>query len=181
MSIEKQILLMLGDSLVEWGDWAELLTGYRILNRGMAGETVEGLAGRIFAEIDQHDDCGSILIMSGTNNLLMGDTQFPALFATMLPRLRLLAPDTTIIVNALLPMPAARPEKITKINQTLAATCEQAQCVFMDAGPEFATFCRPIIHPCFHPDGVHLTSHGYQTWAKVISGYLHHSARPDEG
>ena len=40
-------VLMLGDSLIEWGDWESLLPEYKIINRGYAGETVGGLAGRL--------------------------------------------------------------------------------------------------------------------------------------
>ena len=31
-------LLMLGDSLVEWGDWQRFLPGVAVVNRGFAGE-----------------------------------------------------------------------------------------------------------------------------------------------
>jgi len=181
MSIKKHSLLMIGDSLVEWGDWEGLLPGYDIVNRGRAGETVEEMAGRIFAEIDSQKDCGYVLIMSGTNNILMGDTLFPMIFSTMLPRLQMLVPDTTIILNSLFPMPAAPCRDIMQVNEELAMICKQAHCIFMDAGPEFTALCRPITHPCFHPDGVHLTGHGYRTWARVIRQHLPGPSSSDEG
>lgn len=43
-------ILLLGDSLVEYGDWPELLGGYRTVNRGMAGETVGELSVRSHLE-----------------------------------------------------------------------------------------------------------------------------------
>jgi len=181
MSTRKQTLLMLGDSLIEWGDWPELLFEYNIINRGRAGETVEGLAGRVFPEIESHGDYTSILIMSGTNNLLMGDTLFPLIFSSMLARIQLLIPKTTLIVNGLLPMPAAPGKDITLVNEKLARICHQQQYGFIDPQTAFAIHCRPITHPCFHPDGVHLTTRGYTTWAKAISTFLKTGFDPDEG
>ena len=181
MSTRKQPLLMLGDSLIEWGDWPELLPGHNIINRGMAAETVEGLAGRIFLEIENHDTCDSLLIMSGTNNLLMGDTLFPAIFSSMLARIRLLSPKIEIIVNGLFPMPAASSKDIIQVNEELARICQREQCGFIDAQTTFAMHCRPVTHPCFHSDGVHLTGRGYRTWAKAINTFLQTVSDPDEG
>jgi len=174
MSIKKQkeILLMLGDSIVAWGDWSELLPDYTVINRGCAGETVEELAGRIFQELAHQEHCDLILIMSGTNNLLMGDVLFPAIFSTMLPRLRQLVPNAKLFLNGLLPMPAAPGQDIGRVNGELASICMQAHCQFIDADADFATHCRPITHPCFQPDGVHLTRRGYTVWAEVLARHL---------
>ena len=83
-----ETLLLLGDSLIEYGDWSSLLPAYRTINRGAAGETVGELAGRLGREVDLENDPEQIIILSGTNNMLMGDESFPAIFGTMLPRLR---------------------------------------------------------------------------------------------
>jgi len=181
MSIQKSTLLMLGDSLVEWGDWSERLPEFTVKNRGMAGETVEELAGRIFMELGENEGCDHILIMSGTNNILMGDTLFPAIFSTMLPRMQMLAPDAQISVNALFPMPAVPIQDIRQVNGELASICGQAHCSFLDVTAEVTTLCRPITHPCFHPDGVHLTNRGYTVWADVLNRHLRSTTRPDEG
>ena len=65
-------LLMLGDSLVEWGDWAKHLPGVAVINRGVAGEMTEELSDRLMDEIDACPDPDAVLIQSGTNNLLFG-------------------------------------------------------------------------------------------------------------
>ncbi|MCW5208909.1 hypothetical protein VU10_01625, partial [Desulfobulbus sp. US1] len=84
-------LLMLGDSLVEWGDWESLLPEMQIINRGIAGEHTEELSARLVNEIDAVLDAGTepdyILLMTGTNNLLMGSPYFPVILGSMLPRL----------------------------------------------------------------------------------------------
>ncbi|MCI5118308.1 MAG: hypothetical protein D3913_10180 [Candidatus Electrothrix sp. LOE1_4_5] len=71
-------LLMLGDSLVEWGDWEALLPEIEVINRGIAGEHTEELSTRLVNEIDRvlavRSEPEYILIMTGTNNLLMGES-----------------------------------------------------------------------------------------------------------
>ena len=44
-------LLMLGDSLVEWGDWQRFLPGVTVVNRGLAGEMTSELAARLHDEM----------------------------------------------------------------------------------------------------------------------------------
>ena len=87
-------LLMLGDSLVEWGDWERFLPGVAVINRGIAGEMTDELAVRLGEEIEDCPDPDAVLIESGTNNLLFGDLFFPFILQSMVPRLRLAYPQT---------------------------------------------------------------------------------------
>ena len=71
--VKKKKLLFLGDSLIEYYDWAERFADYDVHNLGIAGETVEGLAsrlGRILRELKAPD---IVFIMSGINNMAMED------------------------------------------------------------------------------------------------------------
>ncbi|MCI5121950.1 MAG: hypothetical protein D3908_12305, partial [Candidatus Electrothrix sp. AUS4] len=99
---------MLGDSLVEWGDWTSLLPDFQVINRGIAGEHTEELSARLVSEIDAVVDAGIepeyILIMTGTNNLLMGSSYFPVILGSMLPRLITLCPQSIITLNSIMPM-----------------------------------------------------------------------------
>jgi lysophospholipase L1-like esterase len=167
---EKKTLLMLGDSLVEWGDWETLLPDLRVINRGKAGELCEGLSARLFDELEQAPEPDFILLMSGANNLLSGSPQFTAMFQTMLPRLRLLCDTSTVFVCSILPMtmPGLTKESIAAVNQELRDAAERSGCRFLDMTAPFAEQCLAITRPCFLSDGVHLSTLGYQVWAKEI-------------
>ena len=167
-------ILLLGDSLIEYGDWSELLPGYRTVNRGLAGETAGELAGRLARELDLDRDPEQIIIYSGTNDLLLGDTSFPEVFVTMLPLLRHLCPDTGVTVLGLAPMtlPGLVSTAATRVNRALAAITWAAGCSFFDPGPEFALHCRPVGNPCFLLDGVHFSPHGYTVLARAICSHL---------
>jgi lysophospholipase L1-like esterase len=167
-------VLLLGDSLIEYGDWDRLLPGYRTCNRGRAGETAGELAGRLGMELDLEEDPAHILILSGTNDLLMGDDSFPAVFETMLPRLRQLCPGTALTVLGLAPMnlPGLAPDRICRANRALSFAAVKAGCSFLDPSPEFALYCRPMGNPCFLMDGVHFSPHGYAVLAGTIRAHL---------
>jgi len=164
-------LLMLGDSLAEWGDWPALLPELAVINRGRAGELTEELSARLFFELDQLPEPDCILLVSGTNNMLQGNIYFPAVFQTMLPRLAALCPQSLIAVNSLMPMrlPELAQESITAVNRELRQAAEAHGCRFLDMTGPFHEHCLPVTKPCFLNDGVHLSTLGYQVWAREIS------------
>jgi lysophospholipase L1-like esterase len=173
----KTSILLLGDSLIEYGDWSVLLPEYRTMNRGVAGETAGELAGRLGRELDSDRDPEHIVILSGTNDLLMGDGGFPAVFETMLPLLRQLCPESSVTVVGLAPMtvPGFAPARIVQANRALAEAALAAACGFLDPAPAFALHCRPMGNPCFLMDGVHFSPHGYRVLAGAIREHLQSS------
>ena len=171
---DKLKLLMLGDSLVEWGDWNELLPTITVINRGVAGEQTDGLSARLAAEVEAAPVVDHILIMAGTNDLLMGNSYFSAIFRSLLPRLSMLCPDVQITLNSLMPMSLSMlpVEAIVETNNELQAVAEQTDCLFLDMKEPFEEGCLPITRPGFLNDGVHLSTLGYQVWAKEIRRHL---------
>jgi lysophospholipase L1-like esterase len=166
-------LLMLGDSLVEWGDWEKHLPGVAVVNRGIAGEMTEELSARLMDEIEDCPDPDAVLVQSGTNNLLMGYMFFPAIFTTMIQRLRLFYPHTPLIICSLTPMPIVAVQDIEQINRELSQVAAAVDnCRFLDLVGPFHEQCLPITHPGFLADQVHLSTRGYQVWAGVISRCL---------
>jgi lysophospholipase L1-like esterase len=167
-------LLMLGDSLVEWGDWEKHLPGVIVVNRGIAGEMTEELSARLVDEIEDCPNPDAVLVQSGTNNLLFGYMFFPAIFTTMMQRLRLSYPHTPLIICSLTPMPIVAAQDIEQINRELEQVSAAVEnCFFLDLVAPFNEQCLPITHPGFLADQVHLSTRGYQVWAKTIRRCLH--------
>lgn len=167
-------ILLLGDSLIAWGDWESLLSSYTVINRGIAGEDVEGLSVRLTNEATAAEHPDYIHIMAGTNNLLAGNHFFSAIFRTMLPRMQHLWPQAIITMNAMLPMRIAglSSEIIDRVNLQLSATAKSNNTAFLNLDSAFSSRCLPITHPCFLEDGVHLSTRGYQVWADAICLHL---------
>ncbi|NLZ16364.1 MAG: hypothetical protein GX087_01325 [Desulfobulbaceae bacterium] len=168
----KQIL-MLGDSLVEWGDWEVLLPEITVTNRGRAGEFLFELSSRLNDELAASPRQDVILLQSGTNDMLSGDAGFPNIYATLLPRLRLMADDCPIILCSLAPMPIIPMPRIRAVNQKLQQLATGVEnCFFLDLVGPFTEQCLPITHPGFLNDQVHFSTRGYQVWANAIRGCL---------
>ncbi len=163
-------MLMLGDSLIEWGEWDTLLPGVSVRNQGRAGETVEELAARLGEELVRAGSPDAVLIMSGTNNLLLGDRLFPFVLESILQRVAAFFPDTMILLNSMFPVsPTWVPlDTVIDVNADLAEIAKRNQAGFLDMLPVFATSCDPGETPCLLPDGIHLTEHGYRVWAAAI-------------
>ena len=162
-------ILMLGDSLVEWGDWQSLLPEVSVINKGRAGEYLPELSYRLAGVLEEQPQRDAILLQSGTNDLLSGNYAFPAIYTSMLPRLRLLEEENPIILCSLAPMPIIPLPRLKAVNKELAdlaATVEN--CHFLDLVPPFTKKCLPITHPGFLNDQVHLSTRGYQVWAEEI-------------
>lgn len=174
----EKTLLMLGDSIVEWGDWETLLPELQVINRGRAGEHTEELSARLVREIDAVVDAGEkpryILLMTGTNNLLMGSPYFPVILSSMLPRLVDLCPRSSITLNSIMPMQVRglAQESIAAANNELRDAARQSGCHFLDMTGPFTEQCLPVTKPCFLNDGVHLSTRGYQVWAGAIKKHL---------
>ncbi len=170
-----QSLFMIGDSLIEYGNWSSLLPEFDINNRGWAGETVEGLSSRLSTEIESLSEIDFFFIMTGTNNLAMEDYYFPAIIQTFLPKISMVLPKTQIIVNSLFPMqiPWIETQTISQVNQDLQNVTQQSGAYFLDIVPSFHNYCGQKSNNCFSPDGVHLNDNGYEFWAKEISKHLH--------
>ena len=52
-------IVMLGDSLTEWGNWHELVPEFRVINRGIAGDTSSGVLDRLEEVIARRPVAGS--------------------------------------------------------------------------------------------------------------------------
>lgn len=167
-------VLLLGDSLVQYGDWQELLPGYQCFNQGVEGETVGGLAARLGWEVERVSEPDHIVIMSGTNNILMEDRSFPVIFETMLPRLILLEPEADISVVGIAPMrlPWVKEDLLLEVNKELQEKVVDAGGRFLDVTPDFEMHCRPVGNPCFLMDGVHFSPHGYRVLGGAVRGHL---------
>lgn len=162
-------LLMLGDSLAEWGDWKKLLPEYLVVNRGIAGEMTDELAVRLNDEMESCPHADVILVESGTNNFLLGYLFFPSIIKMICYRLRLNYPHCPIIINSLMPMPIVQPKVIADLNAELQAVAEEMENMhFLDTVGPFNEHCLPITHPGFLNDQVHLSTRGYQVWAEAI-------------
>lgn len=165
-------LCLMGDSLIEYFDWQKRFPRHVVSNRGVSGETVPELLFRLPYLGLTTDQPDSVVIMSGTNDILMGSAFLPA-YEQIIITLRQLVPQASLVVCGLLPMslPWFDPDAVPQANTALESLAWRFSTGYLDCTslvPDAAENSR-----FFMEDGVHLTAHGYALWSAAIEKQLH--------
>lgn len=163
-------LLFIGDSLIEFFDWAGRFAAHEVSNFGIAGETAEGLYRRLDTIIGMVSSPDFVFIMTGINNLSMDDHGFVKTYAAIIARLKSRYPAARIFVHSLLPVcyPFIPNDEIRAMNKELRAVAEREAVGYVNIHPLFLDESGEPISSCFEEDGVHLSDEGYRIWSARI-------------
>lgn len=173
--VEAGDLVMLGDSLTEWGDWGEALGVPGVRNRGIAGDTVGGLDRRVGPLLAARPR--AIVLMIGINDLLGGASPADVLAAqrALIARIRAEAPDARLVVQSLLPVDphevgARHNPRVAEVNAGLAAIARDAGATWLDLWPAMGG--EAGLDRRFTYDGLHLNGEGYAVWVEALRPLL---------
>ncbi len=171
-STDKPLLLMLGDSLIDYGEWPRRMENYRVISSGAPGERTEELYRRLAAQLQREapgDAPSAITIMSGTNNIVFGDLSFIEVLRRILTILRDRYPQSEVLLTSLLPyeIPGLI-DAIYTANQQMQMICDEGGGRYFDLCSEFENSFEVL----FDYDGVHLSNQGYRLWAAMLDRYL---------
>lgn len=166
----KKCLLMLGDSLVAGSNWQERFTQWQVHNCGINGLTTFALRQSLPRVQRCYPQADLIMIMIGTNDLLMGDVSFTADLAEILGSLATNYPASTRLVCNLLPMQVSDLD-----NEILQATNMTIRTVVTNAGASLLDLHRRFSaarDQLFLADGVHLTTAAYDLWGATLLEHI---------
>jgi len=163
-------LLMLGDSLIEWGDWQGRFPQTTVLNLGIAGESVQGLHRRMPLVLQRVETSDGVVLMSGTNNLAMDDFYFVPHYEEIVRSVKERYPEARIALTSLLPvrfswLPAA--SLVLSLNTQLQDMCDRRKVIYIDLHKRFLDSMGKGVDP-FDDDGAHLNHKGYDIWSQSI-------------
>lgn len=173
-------IVFLGDSLTEGGEWSELLPNAETINRGISGDTTEGVLARL-DEVIRHRP-SQVFLLIGTNDLAHGigaDIICTNIFL-IVHRLLQALPETKIYLQSILPVNKAYtrfPNHIQAapiiplINQVLRNKAEEHRYTFVDLHTQMADGAGQLRKEYTH-DGLHLLPEGYRRWAEIIREHL---------
>jgi len=168
-------IVFLGNSITEQGAWSELLDNPRIVNRGIGGDTSDGVLYRIAEVADSRPL--KVFLMIGTNDLKFNKTPAYILgrIGQIVDSLRQDSPLTEIYLQSVLPT-LDRPERpipaIREINEGLKTMADGKQVRYIDLFTAFADPQRgEQLYAKFTRDGLHLNGEGYLLWKSIVAPY----------
>jgi lysophospholipase L1-like esterase len=166
-------VVMLGDSLTDGAEWRELFPRQQIVNRGIDGDTADGLLERLDAVLALRPR--QVFVMIGINDL-RAQRSVEAVFAdyrTLVARLA--AAGAQVIVQSTLPCSpdaasaqfcvAANPQ-VRQLNARLT-TVAAGPVRYLDLTPLLADAGGLKTGLSF--DGIHLNGAGYRLWQRAIA------------
>ena len=176
-------VVMIGDSLTDGAEWAELFPRQDIANRGIDGDTTEGVLARLDDILAARPR--QAFVMIGINDFADAHREVDAVFADYRSIVsRLERARVRVVVQSTLPCNEALGQwkSCTAINARIArlnallATLASAHVRFVDL--------RPLLAPDgnlgtgFSFDGVHLNGEGYRLWQRGIAPFMPAAGKP---
>lgn len=169
-------VILLGDSLTDFANWDELLPGFNVINRGIAGDMVDGILCRL-DEIAA-DQPNKVYVMAGCNDF----GKYPEKdvldvwnsYEKLIKAIHEKCPKATLYVQSVLPLNPADGEgykefnkKAEDFNKILAAGKKDLKYIFVDLTTPLKDEFGDLREECT-TDGCHLTETGYLTWATEL-------------
>lgn len=154
-------VVMLGDSITQWGEWSELI-GPEVANRGIGGDTSAGLLARLGPSVP--DSATTVVIMIGLNDLKEPGWTAKGSAENVRRILQALKGRRVILQSVLYDTAADHRAQIDTLNGRYADLCRKGFCEWLDL--------RPTVTVAGSSDGRHLAGPAYLAWAKVLKTRL---------
>jgi lysophospholipase L1-like esterase len=173
---------MLGDSITEGGNWAELLKGYDVANYGIGGDTTTGILYRLSDVYMAHPS--KVFLMVGINDISSyltkkwDENNIETIFGNYKNIINdLREHDIEVVIQSTLntsqksfQMEAERNIDVEKLNELLKKYCEEGNIKFLDINQSLSK--AGILIEKYTGDGVHLNYEGYKIWREKILSVL---------
>ena len=160
-----------GDSLTYYGDFASVFPNKLVCNLGLRGDTIQGMIDRV--EQVRLLQPKQVFLMAGINDVAhVTPDEFEVLYNRLLDTISQNLPETTIIVQNMLPVN----------NQDFCISCDNAQIDACNGRIQKIVNERNLhyldVHALYEEngqlplkltrDGLHLNSDAYNRWNKVL-------------
>lgn len=166
-------IIFLGDSLTDLCEWAELLKNDQIKNRGICGDTTDGILNRIDNIIEYQPQ--KLFLLIGINDLNQG-RQVPDIvenYNLILNNIKDKLPTTKVFIQSVLPVNYQKfqksgvNDKVIKLNLKLRELAKEFSYQYIDLFSAFLDINKELDSQ-YTTDGVHLNGQGYLVWKGII-------------
>lgn len=177
----KNEIIFLGNSITDGSEWSELLENAHAKNRGISGDTSEGVLFRLYQVTRVAP--AKVFLLIGINDLarnISPDTVYVNI-CRIVSTIRTKSPKTKIYVQSILPVNntfktfashTCRTPQVKELNEKLKDICPKLGATYVDVFSELKNPNDDLLNPMYTNDGLHLLGEGYKAWFKVIQPFL---------
>ncbi|MFB9133803.1 SGNH/GDSL hydrolase family protein [Vibrio olivae] len=172
MAFSKPVdVVMFGDSITEWGPWHDGINGVSVANRGLGGDTTQGMIMRLESTIVCQPKL--VCVMAGINDLAQGYT-IDEIIHNYGEMLRFWHQhDIDVWVQSTLHVGerlASLNPLVAELNQRLYELCQQREVTFIDLNSQLCPQGELPLE-C-SADDLHLNSQAYTQWLAYLNPKL---------
>ena len=166
------VIVVIGDSLIAHGDWAQGVGRADLINWGIPGYTTGQLAWTFKDVLAKHPGVKACLLEGGINDLTLG---VPAerVYANQIEAIRYWRDHQVVPVLQAIVLQRGNTERnviIREINRRLLEYCLAHQVDFIDPNLFLCDADGPRAD--YTTDGTHLRPAGYLPWYEAVKSYL---------
>lgn len=177
----KSDIIFLGNSITNGGEWAELLGNSHAKNRGISGDTTQGVLDRLSTVTKGKPS--KIFLLIGTNDLSRGKSvdEVAKNVEKIVERVKRESPKTKLYVQSVFPVNPKfnkflghmnRQKDIAVLNAKIKAVAARHGVKYIDVYKALVTPSTDVMNPEYTNDGLHLLGKGYLKWVEVLKPYL---------
>ncbi|MFA6740725.1 MAG: GDSL-type esterase/lipase family protein [Arcobacteraceae bacterium] len=168
---DKYKIVMLGDSITDEGEWAELLDSRLVQNRGISGDTTDGVLQRL--------DCinksaEKVFIMIGVNDIMRGKSVDEIFFNYQKIIQILKEKNIKAYIQSTLFIGEKRAEnfniKVETLNIKLKQFASDNNLIFIDLNKILSS--NKMLKHEFTSDDLHINGSAYKLWVQEIKKYF---------
>ena len=171
MNNERYETMMLGDSITDEGQWDELLDNTKVQNRGISGDTTDGVLDRLNSI---SKGIKQVFIMIGVNDIMRGK-EVDEVYANYLKIIQTFKDkNIKVYIQSTLYIGESRKAnfnpKIEELDARLEKYASENQITFINLNPILAP--QKVLKKEFTSDDLHLNGTAYKLWREQIRKYF---------
>ena len=180
LPITPKDIVFIGNSITNGAEWAELFPQKQVKNRGISGDTSEGVYDRLDPVVKGKP--AKIFILIGINDIsrAIKVENIVMNMRRIVEKIQTESPKTKIYIQSILPINPdfemfkghMKPQLIQEINLYYQNIAQEYKVKYIDIYSHFLEKGTNKMNKIYTNDGLHLLGEGYLLWSKIIKPYL---------
>ena len=180
LTITPKDIVFIGNSITNSAEWNELFPQKRVKNRGISGDTSEGVYDRLDPVVKGKP--AKIFILIGINDIsrVIEVENIVQNMKRIVEKIQTESPKTKIYIQSILPVNPdfgmfkghEKPQLIKEINQQYQNIAKEYNVNYINLYPHFLEEGTDRMNKKYTNNGLHLLGEGYLLWSKIIKPYL---------